>query len=364
MSVAELFWGWIVPCALQATVLLALAWAIDRALVRRAWPQLLSTLWLVALARLVLPPSIASPWSITRALGTPALEAAAAARAGLALEACAALWLAGTLGLLLARLVRRVRLQRSLRPVRSPAWEGALRHAARAVGLRRPPRLASVPGLASFAVTGLVRPTLLVPSARLGGAPSVRDSHALLHELSHLARRDLWLDEACELLRALFWFHPLVWVATARVRALGELACDESVARRLGREAASYRDTLVLAARERLDACAPHGVRAFLGAPSALVLRIERLDRAFVRSLALVRGASTALAVALAACVLPMAPEAERLALDLRARARAVLAAGARGEPQSCFSLHAAALVLAAPTDPVLDHPGLDPDGD
>jgi hypothetical protein len=84
-----------------------------------------------------------------------------------------------------------------------------------------------------------------------------------------------------------------------------------------------------------------------VGSPSALVVRIERLERAATRSLALVRGGSAALAAVLAACVLPMAPRAA----DLRARALAVFAAEGAGELQSCFFLRAAAMVLAADPD-------------
>jgi hypothetical protein len=49
-------------------------------------------------------------------------------------------------------------------------------------------------------------------------------------------------------------------------------------------------------------------------------------------------------AIALAACVLPMTPSSA----SLRDQARSVFAATERGERQSCFSLHAAAMVLAA----------------
>ena len=44
-------WSWAVASTLQATALLCLAWIADRMLVRRAWPQLLLSLWLLALAR-------------------------------------------------------------------------------------------------------------------------------------------------------------------------------------------------------------------------------------------------------------------------------------------------------------------------
>ena len=333
MAVAELarvWWSWIAPATLQATWLLAAAWLADRALRKRAWPQILTTLWLVALARLVLPPSIASPWSVTRALGAPSASIAAAAPSGAWLQLLAALWLAGVLASFALRWSRRRRL--------------AAREAAQAMGLRRSPRIGTLAGLATPAVSGLLRPTLLLPRDWLSRAPGMRARHALLHEVAHVRRGDLWLDELCHALRSLFWFHPLVWFAARRIHALGELACDADVARVLGREAPAYRDTLVLAARDVLARGEPPLARALVGDCSQITARVEHLHRSSMPSRALVRGASTVLALVLAACVLPM----DARSLELRAQAQRVFDDELAGRPQSCFRLQAAAMVLAA----------------
>jgi len=333
-------WSWAVASSLQATLLLGLAWLADRLLVRRAWPQLLLSLWLLALARFFLPPDLFSPLSVTAPLGEPALVVAESVPGAGLLQAAFGVWLAGALALLALRFARRARTAARIEPLEPTAeWRRTLGGSA---------HLATLAGLETPAVFGLFRPTLLVPRSWLARAPTLRDEHALAHELAHVRRGDLWLDELCALVRALLWFHPLVWLATRRIHALGELACDQTVARALGAEARAYRDTLVLAARPLLAAPAPAGLRAFLGHPNAMVVRIERLERAVVRPLGLVRGASAALLFVLGACVLPMAPRSAAL----RAQARAVLAAARDGERQSCFTLHAAALVLAADSAP------------
>jgi hypothetical protein len=238
----------------------------------------------------------------------------------------------------------------------SRPWLEALQRASRTIGLRRSPRAlrtGELDGLtmpALPAIMGLLRPTLLLPRGWLARQPTRRDEHALLHELAHLKRRDLWYDELWALLRAALWFHPLAWIAVERLHALSELQCDQAVARALGSEAPSYRETLVLAARPLLARPAPGGLRAFLGSPSSIVVRIERLERAATRSFALARSVSAAVAFVLGACVLPMAPRA----IDLRTQALEVFAAERRGDLQSCFTLQAAAMVLAAdsPTQP------------
>lgn len=333
--------------ALQGTLLLALAWLADRLLVRRVWPQLLLCLWLLALARCFLPPELSSPLSLTQALGEPLLAATDAAPAPALCAWLAALWAAGALACFGVRFVRRLQIGARIRTCHpSRAWSAAIERA----GGRRRTHLGSLAGLETAAVFGLFRPTLLLPREWLEREPTRRDEHALLHEFAHLERRDLWLDELCACARALLWFQPLAWLAAARIHELCELACDEAVARSLGGEARSYRETLVHAARDLVAARPGAGVRAFLGQPNTLVLRIERLESPVARPRALVRGVCAAFALFLVACVLPMADAAA----DLRKAARHVLAAQRAGERQSCFTVHAAAMVLTANSAPPL----------
>jgi len=345
VELARVLWAFLVPALLQGTLLLALAWLCDRGLARRVAPQALAALWWLALARCVLPPDLASPVSVTASAGALTLPAAASAPSPALAGALALAWAGGACALAVGRWQRRRRLARRLESAElSPAWEDLLARAARTVGVpARRVRVATLAGCDGPALFGLARPTLLLPRERLRRAPDARDRHALLHELFHLRRRDLWVDELAGTLCALLWFHPLVWIAGARLRALGELACDESVARALGRgEAGAYRETLVLAARAMLrPASGP--ARAFLGPRSAIVQRIERLERPVAPSPRSARAASAVVALLFAACVLPMAPRVDR-ATRL---ARAVLAAERAGVHQSCFVLQAAALLTA-----------------
>lgn len=355
----ESWWSWLAAASLQSGVLFALAWTCDRLFARRAWPQVLLVLWLAAFARLCLPPTFESRWSVTTAVGAPTIEFAARSASSLPLASFAALWALGAAACVLARVVRGARV-RSATELYDPSdarlepWREAVARAAHSFSPRRAPRIATLANLSQPAVFGVVRPTLLLPASWLARAPRRDDLHAVLHEIAHLKRGDLWLDGACELLRALFWFHPLVWLAVRRVRALTELACDASVARHLGPKACGYRETLVRAAREMLVRPAPAGSRAFLAHGSSIVLRIERLQRATNATLLQIRVCSAALAIALGACVLPMAAHDS----ELRRVAQGVFDAELSGTPQSCFSLRAAAMVLAA------DHSSTHPPSD
>jgi len=75
---------------------------------------------------------------------------------------------------------------------------------------------------------GNLRPVIILPSTA-SEWPEDRQRVVLAHELAHIGRCD-WLLQLCsEFVRALYWFHPLVWMAAGRLRHESECACDDSV---------------------------------------------------------------------------------------------------------------------------------------
>jgi len=54
----------------------------------------------------------------------------------------------------------------------------------------------------------------------------------LSHELAHISRGDWVVQLGAELLRAVYWFNPLLWLACRRLRLESEHACDDEVMRR------------------------------------------------------------------------------------------------------------------------------------
>ena len=57
--------------------------------------------------------------------------------------------------------------------------------------------------------------------------------YAVLHESMHQGHGDIWWSYLRNLLVALYWFHPLVWLAARLSWEDCELACDEAVAAQL-----------------------------------------------------------------------------------------------------------------------------------
>ena len=82
------------------------------------------------------------------------------------------------------------------------------------------------------AVCGIFKPCILLPSG-IDRLLNQREFDAvLLHELAHARRRDNLLRLFYEVSVCVLWFHPLVWLAGARMALHRELSCDESVIQR------------------------------------------------------------------------------------------------------------------------------------
>ena len=84
----------------------------------------------------------------------------------------------------------------------------------------------------SPAVWGVLSPRILLPTG-IDRLLSQREFHAvLIHELAHARRHDNLIRLLYELSLCVLWFHPLIWLAGARIALYRELSCDESVIRR------------------------------------------------------------------------------------------------------------------------------------
>lgn len=147
-------------------------------------------------------------------------------------QVVAALWLAGLLVQLAAAMSQWRHTRRVLRdshPLVDAHMQNLCARQAQQLGLRRCPRLRVSAAIDSPQVTGLWRPTVLLP-ARQTLAPAERVM-ALTHELVHLRRGDLSLGWVPAVAQWLFFFHPLVRLATREYALYREAACDAQVLR-------------------------------------------------------------------------------------------------------------------------------------
>ncbi|MGO8929496.1 MAG: M56 family metallopeptidase [Limisphaerales bacterium] len=130
----------------------------------------------------------------------------------------------------------------------------------------------------SPAVCGLFRPVILLPRSLVEHLPPAQLRAVLLHELLHLRRGDVWVNCAQALLQIAYWWHPLLWLANARIRRVREEAVDDAVMLALDEDAEAYAPTLLEVAKMALHRpLATLGLIGILEPRSSLRQRIERL---------------------------------------------------------------------------------------
>jgi beta-lactamase regulating signal transducer with metallopeptidase domain len=169
---------------------------------------------------------------VARVSESPAPRASHLAWREMLLPGLAVIWLVGAL-VIATRIAlecrRFARLTRGLSLASDPHLLEMVRTCAVALKVRRPLRALVGDAISTPAVTGVFRPTLLLPSSLLDKCETDERRMVILHELGHVKRHDVAANWVIALACVLHWFNPVVWFAASRMRLDRELACDELV---------------------------------------------------------------------------------------------------------------------------------------
>jgi beta-lactamase regulating signal transducer with metallopeptidase domain len=188
-------------------------------------------------------------------------------------------WLAGALGLLLRLAISQFRLSRMLRSCddsADPALQSLLARCRAELRLSRSVRLLLAPQAMSPAVVGVWRPTVVLPKDILQTLSAEELRPVLLHELAHIRRRDMLVHWVAALAGAVHWFNPVMWFVARRVAALQELACDEAVLARVDPSLQTGYGHAILKVAESLRSRSP--LPGALGAAYSFGLLKERIS--------------------------------------------------------------------------------------
>lgn len=225
---------------------------------------------------------------------------------------------------------------RARRVTEGPVLDAVVRVGAE-LGLRRTPRFLLGNATAMPMVWGVFRSKLLLPAGSSEWSPQ-RLRAVLLHELSHVRRRDplaLWI---AHLALAMHWFNPLAWLAVRQLRREQEQACDDCVLRQ-GLRASDYAgEMLEIATTQRAGVA---GLAALtMARPSGLesrvagILDVSRNRNATTRRWVVGAGGA-ALLVALPLAMLKAAPGSSPQRGRLLDRNGVVLAESQAGQLRS-----------------------------
>ncbi len=115
-----------------------------------------------------------------------------------------------------------------------PAWRAASAHWSHLLGIRFHVPIMVTDQLPVPAMLGWLRPVILIPRRLDATALAAQRDAVLLHELSHVARRDAFWQTLARLTAVIYWFHPLMWLVGREVEAAWDAACDSVCAFYLG----------------------------------------------------------------------------------------------------------------------------------
>jgi beta-lactamase regulating signal transducer with metallopeptidase domain len=228
------------------------------------------------------------------------------------------IWAAGVLLfaiLILFRFGRLLRLVSSAEPVSSgPLHELFLRCCERAPARTFFfPTLFSSPSLSSPAVTGILRPRIVLPKTFIESSPQTELEPLILHELAHVRRWDILLNWTQVVLQITYWYNPLVWVANRQIRREREQACDDLVLVATGLRRKEYGSSLL-----KIVQMAPRrpslslGLVGVIEPRDSLTLRLKKIMDTRRKISARLTVLSLACVFIIGAVVLPAQPAREK----------------------------------------------------
>lgn len=245
----------------QASVLIAVAAAVQAIFHRRASAATRHVVWTLAIAALLLLPlasAIVPEWPVVihRAAASPepaftnqipALAESIAPSAAVSFDAgappvaasagfswtiaCAVAYLLIALALVGRLMLQRLHVRRfatRATAVRSLEWTRLFSDCADCLEVERPVRLLRSREHSVPLAFGTMRPSVVIPAIADTWSDDRRRA-VILHELAHVARHDCLTQTLAAVACAVYWGHPGVWWIAKRLRIERELACDDRV---------------------------------------------------------------------------------------------------------------------------------------
>jgi TonB family protein len=164
----------------------------------------------------------------TTAVGAQRVEPAGGMTLAVILNVVWAVGAAVALILLGLSFIRLARVTRTATAITDRRWTESIERLAQLLNVRQsvPVLRSDQPGLVG--TYGWRHPQVLLPPD-CDSWSDERIRIVLGHELAHIRRADWSIQVAAELVRAVFWYNPLFWMACARLRYESEQACDDTV---------------------------------------------------------------------------------------------------------------------------------------
>lgn len=195
-------------------------------------------------------------------------------------EILTGVWLLGMIVALAIALQRRRRLQAVLSVVREADGEtlAMAQELAERIGLSCCPRIGVVAGrIPPFVTLPGPGQMVVLPEELLDELESTQVQSVLAHELAHLRRRDHWVRGFELLVLWVFWWNPVAWMASRRLRQAAEDCCDAYVVWALPGGRRSYGSALLRTVEFLTEGPRPRLLAANTMGPPLFKHRIESI---------------------------------------------------------------------------------------
>ena len=123
---------------------------------------------------------------------------------------------------------------------------------------------------------GAWKPVVLLPQALIDAMHPEELKVILGHELAHQRRWDLWLSWLQAPISAVWWFNPVYWFLSRKIRSVREDCCDDLVVASGLASGEAYCETLLQAARVASGCALTGAALAYIGESHPLRRRLKR----------------------------------------------------------------------------------------
>ncbi len=108
------------------------------------------------------------------------------------------------------------------------SWQALSQEISVGLGLKRQVRLFESGEVRAAVTVGVINPTIVVPAGSTNWSVE-RRRFMLSHELAHVKRWDSLIEVMALVVKSIYWFNPMVWIAVRRLRVERERDCDDAV---------------------------------------------------------------------------------------------------------------------------------------
>ncbi len=229
----KLLFSFCLTAALYGSILGMIVYLLNLLLKKQVPPGFRFALWLIAAVRFLVPLAPETRFSLFNLLPRRAESVSAVKEVPLSggtdmLLIFGIIWLSIAALLILRGVIARSVLRRRislLKKYDDPIFEAELSACAKRLRIRKKIVPIMQSGIETPAVFGYFRPKLLL-GKDAANMPIEDLRHIILHECCHVKRRDILSGYLLSIVRAIYWFDPLVYLFEHKARQEMEMAAD------------------------------------------------------------------------------------------------------------------------------------------